>query len=151
MPQPIEQIIADVIVDDLNGQVWSPTFTAVRLPVPDFKAEDLDGTLRCAVVANRIDTIEEARGGLWRFDYRIVIDFQTRVADPWTEGTIDTLGALVESVQDRYLETQRELTVTGLTTAHVAGADRPLAYDWQRLAEDGIFEAYVEVLVRGWK
>ena len=156
-PTPIETLVAEAVVADLNtaARNWSLVFVAEEKAVPvwDIDAGELKD-LKCCVTATAIENERQTRGtgagSLHEFRYRVVVDFQKEV-NPADRNAVKVLQYLGQEVHDYYLITAPALTVTGLTQPEVTLAERPFTYDLDRLDAQGIFETWIVLTVTGYR
>jgi len=105
--------LAEAVKDDLNAQVWSPTFTAVRKAIVENKLADMD-TLHVSVVPRSIapDVVARARIGM---EMGVDIGVQQRTSTPGTDAAIltlaDSLTPLVQAIA-KYM-TGKDYTESG--------------------------------------
>ena len=153
-----EILIADAIAAEINdpARSWAPLqVPAERRFDPWYQPEDL-ASLRIAVVPLDQASERATRGGLWRHDYKVTVDFQQlvpfdgAVAD---DGLCQALAALLEAVYDWFARPQ-----TNSPGAHkletflgwdVVDVQRPEIYVPERLYDQHVWESYLELTVRG--
>ncbi|MBX3399542.1 MAG: hypothetical protein KF873_12435 [Gemmataceae bacterium] len=142
MPATILRI-ADAVVDELNGSVFSQPLEAVRHYLPQFELSEMT-SLRVSVVPRSV-----ASKGLDRnrdsFDYRIDVAVQQKL-DP-TPGNLDALMVLVEEIADHF----RSEPLAGYPQARCTEVENVPVYAPEHLDEFRQFTSVLTLTFRVWR
>jgi hypothetical protein len=135
--------IADAVVDELNGSVFSWPLEAERHYQPLFELAEMT-TLRVSVVPRSI-----ASRGLDRnrdsFDYRVDVAVQQKL-DP-TPGNLDALMALVEEIADHF----RSEPLSGFPQARCTEVENAPVYAAEHLEEFRQFTSVLTLTFKVWR
>ena len=135
--------IADAVVDELNGSVFSRPLEAERHYQPLFELAEMT-TLRVSVVPRSI-----ASRGLDRnrdsFDYRVDVAVQQKL-DP-TPGNLDALVALVEEIADHF----RSEPLSGYPAARCTEVENAPVYAAEHLEEFRQFTSVLTLTFKVWR
>jgi len=136
--------IADAVRDELNGKVWSMSFTAKRAYKPSFDLPEM-ADLHVTVVPKGLTIAREDRSS-YRYDYRVDIGVQQKF-EQGAHAELDPLMGLVEEIGDYFrdviLETDPEAVCTGVENGPI--------YAQEHFREKRLFTSILTLGFRLWR
>jgi len=135
--------IANAVVDELNGSVFSMPLEAERHYQPQFELSEMT-TLRVSVVPRSVTSkgLDRNRDS---FDYRVDVAVQQKV-DPTPEN-LDALMALVEEIADHF----RSEPLSGFPNARCTEVENVPVYAVEHLDEFRQFTSVVTLTFKVWR
>ena len=132
--------LADEVVEALNDETFSQSFTAARLTVPMFTLQELASLKVSVVPRGRAKEIETR--GVNAVQHKLELGFQKRLTNVNDPSESDPMDLLVEQVEDFLLGTQ----INGKTCVaieHILADDSLFAKE--HIYADKVYTAVVEV------
>lgn len=135
--------IANAVVDELNGSVFTMSLEAERHYLPRFELADMT-TLRVSVVPRSIGSksLDRNRDS---FEYRVDVAVQKKL-DP-TVGNLDALLALVEEIADHF----RQEPLAGYPHARCTEVENAPVYAPEHLDEFRQFTSVLTLTFNVWR